>query len=182
MSQDQNTALDKARINRRHIIGAGAVIAAASLADAAPVQAATPLIDIALGLIADWRERKIDAVLARVHPDIVWHYHVGAHPPIRGKAAMRTFLEAMLTRISDNRWRVFKHATNGDSVFMEGVDDFADAQGKRIPVLYMGIMTMKNGLITEWRDYFDGGTVDSLKRGEPLGEGIDVLLARPARP
>ena len=170
-------------VNRRAMIGAGAMaVAAVTLSPPSDAEAKTPLIDIALGLIADWRERRIDAVLARVDPNIVWHYHVGAHPPIHGKAAMRTFLEAMLTRISDNHWRVFKHATNGDSVLMEGVDDFVDAEGRRIPVLYMGIMTMKGGLITEWRDYFDGATVDRLKRGEPAGEGIDALLARPAKP
>ncbi len=172
------------RINRRYLLGAGALAATMAAAPRMNAEAATrqsPL-DIALGIIADWRERKIDAVLARVDENIVWHYHAGGKPPVRGKAKMREFLEAMLLRVSDNRWRVFKHAVNGDSVLMEGVDDFKDPNGQRIPVLYMGIMTIKGGLVTEWRDYFDGGLVDRLKRGEPLGDGLAELLARPGVP
>jgi limonene-1,2-epoxide hydrolase len=167
-------------ISRRFAIGAGlALSAAVSTAQAAKTPSPW---DVALAIITDWRERKIDAVLARVDPNIIWHYHVGAHPPILGRDAMRSFLEAMLTRVSDNHWRVFKHAVTGDSVLMEGVDDFRDAAGTRIPVAYMGIMTVKNGLVTEWRDYFDGQFVERLKHGEALNDSLQSLLKRPALP
>jgi limonene-1,2-epoxide hydrolase len=140
---------------------------------------ATPR-DVAFQIIADWRERNIDAVMARIDPAIVWHFHAGARPPIVGKEAMRAHLEAMLLRISDNRWRVFKCATDGADVLMEGVDDFVDSKGQRIPVAYMGIVTVRKGLVVEWRDYFDGGLVERLGKGEPLTEGLAPLLARPA--
>ena len=170
----------RAVISRRFLMGAGLALTAA--ASAAEAGSAPSPWDVALAIITDWRNRKIDEVLARVDPNIVWHYHVGAHPPILGRDAMRQFLEAMLTRVSDNHWRVFKHAVTGDSVLMEGVDDFRDQDGKRIPVAYMGIMTVKNGLVTEWRDYFDGQFVDRLKKGEPVSADMDVLLKRPALP
>ena len=138
--------------------------------------------DIAFQIINDWRQRRLDAVMARIDPNIVWHFHAGAKPPILGKDAMRSHLEAMLDRILDNRWRVFKYATHDDSVLMEGVDEYCDLEGRWIPVPYMGIVTVRNGLVVEWRDYFDGQLVERLKRGEPMTDGVAPLLARAALP
>lgn len=167
------------RFGRRTLLSAGAGLMAAA---AAPAEAKgdDPLA-VALGIISDWRRRDLEAVLARVADDIVWYYHVGAHPPLVGKAAMRAFLVAMLDRVSDNRWRVFNHAVSGENVFLEGVDDFKAADGARIEAVYMGILRVRAGKVVEWRDYFDGGMVDRMKRGE-RPDGVEALVTRPAIP
>lgn len=146
-----------------------ALAAAAGLATAAvttQAQAATSGLDVVKAIIAAWRKLDVEGVLKHVAEDIVWYSHVGAKPPIKGKAEMRTFITALGAGITDNEWRVFNYAVSGDNVYCEGVDDFKLKDGKQITVPYLGIMTVKNGLVTEWRDYFDGGLVDRMKKGE----------------
>ena len=38
--------------------------------------------------------------------------------------------------------------------------------GKLIVVPYLGMMKVRNGLVVEWRDYFDGGLLAKMNKGE----------------
>ena len=166
-------------MNRRTFVKTtGATTLAATAAGAA---AATPsYIEAVKGLIADWRRKDIDAVLARVTDDVVWYSHVGTVPKI-GKPAMRAFLEAFGASLTDVRWRIFAYATSGQQIFVEGVDDFVlVADKRRVAIPYMGVMTFRGSLISEWRDYFDRGLFDRLKAGDPVPPEIAKLLDRPA--
>ena len=139
-------------------------------------------IDNVTGLIKDWMRKDVDAVLARVTDDIVWYSHVGS-PPKHGKEEMRSFLNGFGAGISDIRWRIYNHAVSGDRIYLEGCDDFILLANKtRVAVPYMGIMTFRDGLISEWRDYFDRALFDRLKAGEPVPADIAALLNRPAIP
>lgn len=150
-------------INRRSVLTASAaglaVAATAGKAEASP-------LDVAKAIILAWRNLDVEGVLKHVSDDIVWYSHTGAKPPFIGKAAMREFVTALGAGIKNNRWRVFSTAVAGDTVYCEGVDDFQLLDGKQITVPYLGMMKVKNGLVVEWRDYFDNGLVERMKRGE----------------
>ena len=169
-------------MNRRTFVkatGATTLTAAAARGGAA---GKTPYLDLVTSLIADWRRKDVDAVLARVTEDIVWYSHVGTPPKI-GKAAMRAFLEPFGAAISEVRWRIFGHAVSGQQIFLEGVDDFVlIAEKRRVAIPYAGVMTFRGSLISEWRDYFDRALFDRLKAGEPAPPEITKLLDRPAIP
>ena len=134
-----------------------------------------------LDLIRAWQRHDIDAVLAKLADDIVWYARVGA-PPVIGKAIVR---EAMLklapTRKVEN-WRIHYHAVNGDRLFVEGVDDYTGHDGRRVAVPYAGVIEHRDRLIAGWRDYFDIGTLDRMKAGEPIPEAIAPLVARKGEP
>lgn len=155
--------------------------AAATLAGSATTSAAAvTYLERVRGLISDWQRKDIDAVLARVTSDIVWYSHVGSPPKI-GKPAMRAFLEPMAAGISDIQWRIFGYAVRGQQIFMEGVDEFVlTAEGRRVAIPYLGVMTFRGPLISEWRDYFDRALFDRLKAGAPVPTEIAKLLDRPA--
>jgi limonene-1,2-epoxide hydrolase len=133
-------------------------------------------------LIEEWKRKDIDAVMSHIAEDIVWHTHVGS-PVVRGKAAMRAFLERMAAGITDIRWRVHFHSVNGNQIFMEGVDDFVmvDTQ-RRVAIPYLGTMVFRGGLISEWRDYFDRALFDRMKAGEPTPPDVAALADRPGLP
>jgi limonene-1,2-epoxide hydrolase len=135
-----------------------------------------------LTLIEAWKRQDIDAVMSHIADDIVWHSHVGS-PVVRGKAAMRAFLERMAAGVTDIRWRVQFHSISGNRIFMEGVDDFVMADTKRrVAIPYLGVMVFRSGLISEWRDYFDRALFDRMKAGEPTPPDVAALADRPGQP
>lgn len=136
-------------------------------------------LEAVTALISDWKRKDVDAVMARITDDIVWYSHVGT-PAIRGKAAMRAFLETMAAGITDIRWRIQRHGINGNQIFMEGVDEFVVIKDqRRVAIPYLGTMVFRDGLISEWRDYFDRGLFDRLKAGEAPPPDIAALADRP---
>ena len=171
-------------MNRRTFVkSTGATtLAATAAASVSAAPAKTDYLDAVTGLISDWRRKDVDAVLARVTDDIVWYSHVGTAPKI-GKPAMRAFLEAFGAALTDVKWRIFAHAISGQQIFLEGADDFVlVAEKRRVAIPYMGVMTFRGALISEWRDYFDRALFDRLKAGEPTPPEIQKLLDRPGIP
>ncbi len=134
-----------------------------------------------LDLIRAWKVHDVDAVLAKLSDDIVWYTAVGA-PPVVGKAAVRKTLEGFAPKRKAENWKIFHHAVNGDRLFVEGVDDFTDDQGRRIAVPYAGVIEYRNGLVAGWRDYFDIGTLNRMKAGEPIPDAIQPLISRAGEP
>ena len=130
-------------------------------------------------LIKAWQAKDIDGVLSYMHDDIVWHYAVGAMPPVRGKATARKLLTRFQADMFDVKWRIFAHAAVGDTLFVEGVDDYHTADGCRVAAPYAGVLEFRDGLIVGWRDYVDIGVIASQKAGEPLTPQVEGLLARP---
>lgn len=150
---------------------------------AAAAQSATPLDPYAafLGVIRAWKRRDIEAVLAALAEDIVWYPRVGG-APMRGKTAVRAALEGLASKRQADHWRIHHHAVNGERLFVEGVDDYLDQQGRRIAVPYAGIVEYRAGLIAGWRDYFDIGTLERIKAGEPIPQAIEALVSRGGEP
>jgi limonene-1,2-epoxide hydrolase len=134
-----------------------------------------------LDLVRAWQKHDIDAVLAKMTEDVVWYPAVGA-PPVNGKAGVRQVLEQFAPKRREERWKVFHHAVNGDRLFVEGVDAYTDDQGRRIAMPYAGVIEYRGGLIAGWRDYFDIGTLNRMKAGEPVPAILEPLVSRPGEP
>lgn len=175
-------------MDRRTFVSAAAGVAAAgAIAGAAVAPAASAKqksfdpYRAFLDLIRAWKKHDIDAVLGMVSDDIVWYTAVGA-APTKGKAEMRKVLETLAPKRTAENWKIFHHAVSGDRLFVEGVDDFDDEKGRRIPIPYAGVIEYRDGKITGWRDYFDIGTLTKLKAGEPIPAVIEPLISRPGEP
>ena len=137
-------------------------------------------LDILKTVIADWRAGDINAVLAHMDDEIVWHYAAGAAPPLRGKAKARRFLENFKAQLTEVRWRLFDYAENGERLFVEGVDEFTATDGAIVVAPYAGVLRFNGDLIAEWRDYVDVGVMDAQRAGSVATDWVSALADRPA--
>lgn len=134
--------------------------------------------DILCKVIAAWQAKDAEGVLAHMADDIVWHYAAGAMPPVRSKATARKLLARLGTDMHDITWRIFAHAEVGDTLFIEGVDDYRTADGHRVAAPYAGVLDFRGDLIVGWRDYVDVGVIESQKAGAPVSAHVESLLDR----
>jgi len=133
-------------------------------------------IDVVNELIEAWKKADIDGVLSYLSDDIEYHYLVGARP-LLGKDWVRKFLNKFGAGQTDIRWRIVNHASNGDQLLVEGIDDYVDADGMRIRTPYMGIFEFRDGKICRWRDYVDTPLITLAKNGEKFPEWLEALVA-----
>ena len=166
-------------MDRRLFLQASAAVPLLAAGSAVAATAKHDYFAITRKMITAWRARDLEGMLAHIDDDIVWHSHVGS-PPIVGKAAMREFASKLTAQMNDIQWRIFETATNGNRVFLEGVDDFVTNEGRRVVQPYAGILVFKDARIVEWRDYFDRAVFDRLKAGEPMPDYLQALADRPA--
>lgn len=138
--------------------------------------------DILRQVIAAWQAKDIEAVLAHMSDDIVWHYAAAGMPPVRGKDAARKLLGRFHGDMHGIEWRIFAHAEAGDRLFIEGVDDYTTAAGRRVAAPYAGVLEFRGDLICGWRDYVDLGVIAQQKAGEGLSRQVAELLDRPVAP
>lgn len=119
-----------------------------------------------LDLVADWKRGDLDAVAARLSPDVVWHFSAATKPPAIGREASVAFLKAYGAVSSNSRLRVFTYAETADRLFYEAAEDFDAPDGRQVLVPYAGIVDFgPDGLITAWRDYFDRALIDGQVAG-----------------
>jgi limonene-1,2-epoxide hydrolase len=140
------------------------------------------LYGLLLDVIEAWEAKDVDRVLSHMDEDIVWHYAAAALPPVRGKAAAAKLLSRFQADMHDIRWRVFAHAESGDRLFVEGVDDYRDSDGKRIATPYAGVLEFRGDRIVGWRDYVDTGVIARQREGEVLSAQVLALIDRPPEP
>lgn len=128
-------------------------------------------------IIAAWKNKDIDGVLAQLTDDVEYHYLVGERPLV-GKEWVRKFLERFGGHISEtNNWRITRSAETGNALLLEGVDDYLDTHGTRICYPYMGVFEFRDGLVSHWRDYADGGLIARIKAGEEVPAWLETLVA-----
>ena len=130
-------------------------------------------------VIEAWQAKDIDGVLSHMADDIVWHYAAAVLPPVRGKAAARKLLGRFQADMHAIQWRIFAHAEAGDRLFVEGVDDYRTADGRRVATPYAGVLEFRGDLIASWRDYVDLSVATEQKAGAPLSPQVESLLDRP---
>ena len=77
---------------------------------------------------------------------------------VTGRAAVQEQLDMVLAMGTDSEWKVLREVADGDVVMNERVDRFL-INGNWIDLPVMGVFVLRDGLIAEWRDYFDLQTV-----------------------
>ncbi len=132
-------------------------------------------IDLVKAAMAAWGRHDVDEVLARVSPDIVWHYQVGSRP-VHGREAMGKVLNRLKDHQLDSRWRVTRHAETDNTLFIEAVEDYRNPDGHRVRAPYMGVYEFDGDLISGWRDYVDMGLLMKSEAGEQPPEWLESLI------
>jgi limonene-1,2-epoxide hydrolase len=110
--------------------------------------------DRARAFFATWEARDLEAILAALAPDV--RYHNIPMPPMTGRDAVRAFITPLLAIATRIEWRIHALAESPEGlVLSERTDIFRTPRGDiELPV--MGTMAFgADGLITDWRDYFD---------------------------
>ena len=67
----------------------------------------------------------------------------------------------------------------GDTIWMEGVDEFIRHDGIRIAIPYAGVLKFEDGLIRIWREYYQGQLIDDGLAGKGVPPEVDAILDRP---
>lgn len=96
----------------------------------------------------------IDQAMDHLSEDVF--YHNIPMQPIIGREATREFARqfGMGGRLKSN-WKTIAIAAAGDVVLTERIDEFTTEDGGCISIPLMGSFRVRDGLIAEWRDYFD---------------------------
>lgn len=132
-------------------------------------------------IFAAWRAGRIEEIVGFFAPDAVWHFSATTKPPAIGHAAIRDFLIRYSGMSRENRLRLLRQVRQGDTIFFEAVEDFTTVQGRDVKVPYAGCIILRDGLIAEWRDYFDRGLIDGQIQGTAtLPDYAVALLDDPA--
>ncbi|MCU1380483.1 MAG: hypothetical protein JWN29_3466 [Acidimicrobiales bacterium] len=101
-------------------------------------------------------KRDYDTALPLLTDDV--EYQNMPIAPVKGRAAVKEQLEMLLAMGADSEWKVLREVADGDTVMNERVDRFQiNGQWADLPV--MGVFVLRDGLIAEWRDYFDLQTI-----------------------
>lgn len=111
-------------------------------------------VQIAATFFAHWSANRIDAALAMLSEDVL--YDNVPFPDIVGRAGVEQFHRGF--GIGGDflvDWRVTHIAAAGNVVLNERLDIFRHKNGGTISIPVMGTVTVENGEITLWRDYFD---------------------------
>ncbi len=111
-------------------------------------------IEIAKTFFAHWSANRIDDALAMLSEDVL--YDNVPFPNMVGRENVRKFhIDFGMGSTFKADWRIVNIAASGNVVLNERVDDFLHVSGKTITLPVMGTITVENGAITVWRDYFD---------------------------
>ena len=118
----------------------------------------TEPIDVVRAFMDAMAVKDYDAALKHVDADV--EYDNVPFAVVRGPAGIRAVLEPAFAPILENEFVVRHEATNGDAVILERLDRHRFPWGWReLPVT--GVIEVKNGKITLWRDYFDRGQFET---------------------
>ena len=101
-------------------------------------------------------KRDYDTALPLLTEDV--EYQNMPIAPVKGREAVKEQLEALLAMGGDSEWKVLREVVDGDVVMNERVDPF-EIGGKWADLPVMGVFVLRDGLIAEWRDYFDLQTI-----------------------
>lgn len=131
--------------------------------------APTP-VEIAEKFFEYWNTNRIDAALAMLAENVL--YDNVPFPDIKGRADVEKFHRSFgigTDFLLD--WKVTHIAAVGNVVLNERVDIFKHVNGGVITLPVMGTITVDDGEITVWRDYFDPADFDRQLASVKAGAG-----------
>ncbi|KPF92939.1 hypothetical protein IP81_04970 [Novosphingobium sp. AAP83] len=108
-------------------------------------------IDVVLAFCRAWDRLDMDEICALLADNI--HYHNVPMEPLHGKSAVAAYLKS-LDAIEACSWELLSIAASGATVLTERIDRFV-VRGTAVTLPVMGAFVVENGLICQWRDYFD---------------------------
>ncbi|HEY7977675.1 MAG TPA: limonene-1,2-epoxide hydrolase family protein [Rhizomicrobium sp.] len=103
--------------------------------------------------IAAWEARDVEAILAGLAPDAI--YHNIPMQALQGPDAIRAFIAPFLAGATHVEWTVHHIAETAAGVVLTERTDVFVMGTKTISLPVMGTFEFKDGLISAWRDYFD---------------------------
>jgi limonene-1,2-epoxide hydrolase len=116
-------------------------------------------IDIAETFVAHWNANRVEEALAMLSEDVV--YDNVPYPDIHGRDAVRKFhVDFGMGTTFRADWKIVNICAAGNVVLNERVDDFHHSSGAVISLPVMGTLTVDDGKITIWRDYFDAAAME----------------------
>ncbi|MFV0643245.1 MAG: limonene-1,2-epoxide hydrolase family protein [Sphingomonadaceae bacterium] len=124
------------------------------------------LVAVVRAFCEAWQEPDMLAILSMLSSDIL--YCNGPLPPLSGKQQVTRYLR-QAGPFEKVKWDVLHIACTGDTVLTERVDIIVK-NGRTISLPIMGAFQVKNGLIREWRDYFDLDSYRKQQTGEEQQE------------
>lgn len=116
-------------------------------------------IDIATTFFGHWSANRIEEALSMLTDDVL--YDNVPFPDIIGRDNVRKFNEDFgIGTAFKVDWKVTNIAVSGNVVLNERIDVFTHESGGQIILPVMGTITVENGRIAVWRDYFDPADFD----------------------
>lgn len=91
-------------------------------------------------------------------------YHNIPAQAVRGRAAIEQFIRAFTATWQRTEWEIVSIGAVGDRVYAERIDRTTMNQGS-VDLPCLGVFEMRDGLIHEWRDYFDLNTFLKARQG-----------------
>ncbi|MBB3558875.1 limonene-1,2-epoxide hydrolase [Rhizobium sp. BK512] len=111
-------------------------------------------LETAKTFFAHWSANRIEEALAMLADDVL--YDNVPLPDIGGRDNVRKFhADFGIGTAFKVDWQVTRIAASGNVVLNERIDIFTHESGGQITLPVMGTLTVENGEITLWRDYFD---------------------------
>ena len=108
--------------------------------------------DVVRAMLAAWSRLDPDEIASFFTDDIV--YENIPMEAVRGQAELRALLAGLIATTGAHAYEIRHVATAGDLVFTERVDCYSIA-GHPIALPVVGVFRLRDGKISEWRDYFD---------------------------
>lgn len=127
-------------------------------------------------LVDAWNAGDVDAVLALMTNDVIWHVAAGAFAPIESKAGVAAFLNQLRSDMAETRWRILRHAETADLLFVEGVDAYRRTNGVEVAAPYAAVIEFREDRICAWRDYLDTRRMEKLRAGDESPSHVRALV------
>jgi limonene-1,2-epoxide hydrolase len=109
--------------------------------------------DIVKAFFAAWDAKSVDMIMDGFAPDARW-LNIGL-PETVGKDAIRKAVEPFVKSAQTVRFEVHHIAETKDGVVLTERTDIFETDGRKMAFDVMGILELKDGKITNWREYFD---------------------------
>ncbi|WP_198652794.1 nuclear transport factor 2 family protein [Actinocorallia populi] len=107
-------------------------------------------------MVGAWNARDWDGIVSLFAPDGVLHSVMQA--PLHGRAAIRSRLALLAEGLTHLDLRIRAMGVIDGRVFLERRDVFDNSHGRtEVPVV--GVLTLQDGLVTEWLEYYDRATL-----------------------
>ena len=110
-------------------------------------------IERTMKFIEHWNNRDIEGIMGSLTSDCF--YHNIPMDPQKGHDEIRTYLEPFVQMTTNIEWIVHNIAEDSSGTVLTERTDRFEINGQWMDILVMGVMEFQDGLILNWRDYFD---------------------------